>query len=359
MDDLTRELDMHRASITCPTRRRNVPNVPKLPSAVSGRHDAHHEAGTRDVGGHPRRGRASYAEAMSFTGSRPAPTHVIAHLSDPHLLASGLLAGHIDTAEQLRKALARVEESGERIDVLVLSGDLTDTGDPAAYVLLREIVEPVVERLGCALVMTGGNHDERRPMARVLYDEDTDLPHDTVTTIRGLRVIAVDSAVPGYHHGGLSDEQYAWLGREIATAAEHGTVLVVHHAPITYRSPVMQLLDFDDVERLRAIVQGTDVRAVLSGHLHVTSFGTLGAVPVFVAGGVSYVDDVGVPRELLMAVDGPQSWNLVEVHADQVVGTVVPIERHKTWPALPDAVMEFMATVPEEDQREVFSRKRT
>ncbi|NUR81965.1 MAG: metallophosphoesterase [Dermatophilaceae bacterium] len=297
---------------------------------------------------------------MALTGSRPAPTHVIAHLSDPHLIAGGgLLAGHIDTPEQLRKALARVEASGERIDALVISGDLADSGDPAAYDLLLEIVEPVVERLGAALVLTGGNHDERGPMAQRLHGLDTEDPQDSVTVVGGLRIIALDSAVPGYHHGGFSDAQYAWLADELSRPAEHGSLLVIHHAPITYRSPVMQLLDFDDVDRLRDAIEPTDVRAVLSGHLHVTSFGTIGRVPVFVAGGVSYVDDVGAPRELLMGVDGPQSWNLIEVHADQVVGTVVPIEQHKTWPALSEAVMEFMDTVPEDEQREVFSRKRT
>src|SRR6476620_2128448 len=283
---------------------------------------------------------------MTLSGSRPAPSHVIAHLSDPHLIAGGgLLAGRIDTEAQLRKALARVEGSGERIDALVISGDLADSGDPAAYALLKEIVEPVVERLGCALVLTGGNHDERLPMARTLYGADTDAPQDTVTDVRGLRVIAMDSAVPGYHHGGFSDDQYAWLTDELAVEAEHGTILVMHHAPIAYRSPIMQLLDFDDVERLRGVVEGSDVRAVLSGHLHVTSFGTLGHAPVLVAGGLSYVDDVGAPRELLMGVDGPHSWNLVEVHADQVVATVVPIEQHETWPALSAAVTEFMETV--------------
>lgn len=296
---------------------------------------------------------------MTLSGSRPAPSHVIAHLSDPHLIAGGgLLAGHIDTEAQLRKALARVEGSGERIDALVISGDLADSGDPAAYALLKEIVEPVVERLGCALVLTGGNHDERLPMARTLYGADTDAPQDTVTDVGGLRLIAMDSAVPGYHHGGFSDDQYAWLATELAQPTEHGTILVIHHAPIIYRSPVMQLLDFDAVDRLRDALDGSDVRAVLSGHLHVTSFGTIGAVPVFVAGGVSYVDDLGAPREQLMGVDGPQSWNLIEVHADQVVGSVVPLEQHETWPALSEAVMEFMATVPDEEQREVFSRKR-
>ncbi|GAA2159318.1 calcineurin-like phosphoesterase family protein [Humibacillus xanthopallidus] len=298
---------------------------------------------------------------MALSGGRPAPTHVIAHLSDPHLLGSrgGRLAGRIDTAEQLRRGLERVESCSEAIDALVISGDLADSGEPAAYELLLELVGPVVERLGCELVVTGGNHDERRPLATVLFGVDDDAPQDRVTTVRGLRIITIDSAVPGYHHGGFSDDQYAWLAKELTTQADHGTILVIHHAPITYRSPVMQLLDFDDVDRLREVVEGTDVRAVLSGHLHVTSFGMLGSVPVMVAGGVSYVDDVGAPRELLMGVDGPQSWNLVEIHADEVVATVVPVSQHETWPALSEAVMDYMATVPTEQQREVFSRKRT
>ena len=297
---------------------------------------------------------------MPLSGLRPAPTHVLAHLSDPHLIAgAGLLAGRIDTREQLRKALARVEASGERIDALVVSGDVTDRGDVASYELFQDIVAPVVERLGCALVVTGGNHDERHPMAQVLHGADTDDPQDRVTEVRGLRIIAMDSAVPGYHHGGFSNGQFDWLARELAHPAPHGTILVLHHAPIAYRSPVMQLLDFDGVERLREVVEHTDVRAVLSGHLHVTSFGTLGRVPVLVAGGVSYVDDVGAPRELLMGVDGPQSWNLVEVHTDQVVATVVPVEQHPTWPALSDAVRDYLQTVPEAQRREAFSRKRT
>lgn len=297
---------------------------------------------------------------MSSLATRPPPTHVLAHLSDLHLLAGQrLLLGHVDTVGQFAQALARVEQCGDAIDVLVLSGDLTDTADPEAYRLLLQLATPVAERLGAELVMTGGNHDERRPLAQVLYGIDSDAPQDRVTMVRGLRVVDVDTAVPGYHHGGLSNEQYAWLAAELATPAPHGTILVMHHPPITYRSATMQLLDFDDPDRLRELLTGTDVRAILCGHLHVTTYGTLGGIPVMVAGGVSYADDVGVPREQMMAVDGPQSWNLVEVHADEVVASVAPVTQHPTWPALSDAVREFMETVPEADRREVFSRKRT
>jgi Icc protein len=297
---------------------------------------------------------------MAASTRRASRTHVVAHLSDTHLLAPGqLLHGRVDTGAQLRQALSRVEQSAEPIDALVVSGDLTDTADPRAYALFREIVDPVVERLGAVLVTTGGNHDERRPLAAALHGLDTDAPQDRVHDVRGLRVVTLDSAMPGYHHGGLDDAQYAWLATVLAEPAEHGTLLAVHHAPIAYRSPTMTLLDFDDVDRLGAALAGTDVRAVLSGHLHVTSFGTLAGIPVLVAGGVSYADDIAVPPELMMGVDGPQSWNLVEVYPDDVVSTVAPVTDHPTWPVLTDAVREYLAAVPEDERREVFSRKRT
>lgn len=295
---------------------------------------------------------------MAVDGTHPAPTHILAHLSDPHLLADGsLLHGRIDTVDNLRRCLERVEGSGERIDALVLAGDLTDTADPAAYELLRELVEPVARRLGAQIVWTGGNHDERGPLARELFGADTTDPQDSMIAVRGLRVIAVDTALPGRHDGGLSDEQFAWLASQLEIPAEHGTILVMHHPPIVYRSQWMQLLDFGQVDRLRQTLASSDVRAILSGHLHVPTFGLLGTTPVLVAGGVSYADDAGAPRDQLMAVDGPQSWNLVEVHADQVVATVVPASQHATWPALSESVAAYMASVPPARRRDVFATK--
>lgn len=296
---------------------------------------------------------------MASLASSTEPSHLIAHLSDPHVIpGKRRLGGHIDTVEQFRQCLARIEESGLAFDAVVVSGDLVDQGELEAYRLFRSLIEPVVDRLGAQLVLTGGNHDERGPLAQGLYDVDTDAPQDRVTWINGLRIVDVDTALPGYHHGSLSDVQYDWLATELATPASHGTLLVMHHPPIVYRSRVMQLLDFDDPGRLADVLSGTDVRAILSGHLHVTTFGALAGIPVIVAGGVSYVDDVGVPGDDLMAVDGPQSWNIVEVHPDQVVSTVVPVGEHRTWPALPAGVMEYLATVPEQDRRELLSRKR-
>ena len=127
-------------------------------------------------------------------GQHPAPTHVVAHLSDTHLLAGGaLLGGAIDTAAHLRDALARLELAAPAADALVVSGDCTDLGEPEAYALLRELVEPVAERMGATVVYAAGNHDERAPMWRVLHDVDSDAPYDGVHEVAGLRIVSLDT----------------------------------------------------------------------------------------------------------------------------------------------------------------------
>ena len=58
-----------------------------------------------------------------------------------------------------------------------------------------------------------GNHDERAPYARGLFGSDDDGCQDRAYDVGGLRVLALDTSVPGYHHGDLTDDQLGWLRR--------------------------------------------------------------------------------------------------------------------------------------------------
>ena len=101
-------------------------------------------------------------------GQYPAPVRVVAHLSDPHLLADSLQYGEIDTLANLRAMLERVAACDPPPQALVFTGDLADLAEPAAYELLRATVEPVAETLGAEVVWCMGNHDERAAYARAL-----------------------------------------------------------------------------------------------------------------------------------------------------------------------------------------------
>ena len=114
-------------------------------------------------------------------------------------------------------------------DALVLSGDLTDQGQPEAHALLREIIEPVAERLGAPVIMTGGNHDERRALARGLYGVDTDEPQDAVAMVRGLRIITMDSALQASITAASPTPNTIGSTTQLGQPAEHGSILVMHH----------------------------------------------------------------------------------------------------------------------------------
>ncbi|QCR18990.1 metallophosphoesterase [Agrococcus sp. SGAir0287] len=292
-------------------------------------------------------------------GQHPAPTHVVAHVSDTHLLAGGaLLGGAIDTAEHLRSVLERLELAAPTADALVVSGDCTDLGEPEAYALLRELVEPVAARMGARVVYAAGNHDERGPMWRALHDIDEAAPYDHVHDVGGLRIVSLDSSLPGFHHGGFDDGQAQWLADVLAEPAQHGTLLVMHHPPLPYRARIMQVLEFQDERRLAEVLAGSDVRAILSGHLHVNGSGTFAGIPVILANATSYADDLAAGPTAFQGIDAAQSANLLEVYPHTVAHSVVPGRAHPSLSPLPADLHARLAALDAAGRVERFSRKR-
>jgi 3',5'-cyclic AMP phosphodiesterase CpdA len=257
----------------------------------------------------------------------PRPRRLLVHLTDLHLLASGLLAGAVDPAARLRDALAALEGSGLRPDALVLTGDLAHDGEPAAYRLLRELVDPLAARLGAEVVWGIGNHDDRAAFGEILLGEDPAAPGpvDRVHRIGGLRVLALDTTVPGAHHGGLAEGQLAWLAAQLAEPAPEGTVLAMHHAPLPCVQDLAVRVELRGQRALAAVLRGTDVRAILGGHLHHSGFGTFAGIPVSVSGGTCYTQDLLVPVGGQRAQDGGQGLHLVHVYEDTVLHSLVPL----------------------------------
>jgi len=265
---------------------------------------------------------------MTQMGQYPPASHVIVHISDTHLLADGRkLYDTVPVEQRLADALRRLEQGGIDPDALVFTGDLADLGEPDAYRRLRAAVEPVADRLGAQLIWVMGNHDERAPYASLLFDEEpTDKPQDRVYDVKGLRIISLDTTVPGYHHGEITAEQLDWLRGVLAEPARHGTLLAVHHPPVPTPLEVMAVLELHDQPALEEVLRGTDVRGILGGHLHYSTHSTFAGVPVSVAAATCYTLDLGANADrLLSGVDGGQSFDFIHVYTDRMVSSTVPV----------------------------------
>lgn len=296
--------------------------------------------------------------AVQF-GQHPPARRTLVHLSDTHLLADDrLLGGHYDTADHLRRALASVEALGIRPDALVFTGDLTDLGEPEAYAALRAAVEPVAERLGAPLVWVAGNHDERPALRRGLLDlEPTEDPVTGVWDLGGLRLIVLDSTVPGWHHGDVDAAQLEWLRATLAEPAPLGSILALHHPPLPSHVPFFDILELQDQAGLASAIAGSDVRAILAGHLHYSTNGTFAGVPVSVAAATCYTMDLARPAVSVNGMDAAQSFRLVHVYDDTVTHTVVPLDDAATGTHFSAEWTARMARLTPEERREAFSRK--
>ena len=296
---------------------------------------------------------------MKQLGQYAAPRHVVAHLSDPHLIGGGgLHYGVVDNVANLRRALDRVAAVRPAPQALVFTGDLADTGEPDAYGTLRSIVEPAAAEKGAIVEGTMGNHDERAPFARCLFDSDDDGFQDRVHDVDGLRIVALDTSVPGYHHGEVRAEQLTWLAGVLATPAEHGTLLAMHHPPLPL--PMLraaELIELHDQQALADVVTGTDVRGILAGHLHLSTWSTFAGVPVSVASASCYTSDPAPVDRFVSGVDAGQAFTMVHAYDDRLVHTLVPLERGTEVTHLGSDITEALEGVPLEQARELASSK--
>lgn len=303
-------------------------------------------------------GRADAAAAVQF-GQYPPARRTILHLSDTHLLAGNVpLGGHYDTTANLRRTLVAVEDLRLRPDAIVFTGDLTDLGEPEAYRALRELIEPVGERLGAPVIWVAGNHDERPALRRHLLDLGAD--EDPITAVHdlgGLRLIVLDTSVPGWHHGDLDDAQLAWLRDVLTTPAPLGTIVAMHHPPLPSHIPLFDILELRDQGRLAAVLGGTDVRAILAGHLHHSTSGTFAGIPVSVAAATCYTMDLARPAAEVNGMDAGQSFHLVHVYDETITHAVVPVVDAQTGDYFSARWVEKMASLSPEGRLEAFSRK--
>lgn len=260
----------------------------------------------------------------------PRPRHFILHLSDTHLVAGpDPLYGAVDSRGKLAELFARLETSGQKPEAIVFTGDLADKGEPQAYAKLRDIVAPVAERMGARLIWAMGNHDHREHFKSALLDEAPDMaPVDRVYMVNGLRIITLDSTVPGYHHGELSGAQLDWLRNVLKTPAPDGTILALHHPPVPSVQDLTVLVELRHQQDLAAALKGSDVRSIIAGHLHYSTFATFAGIPVSVASATCYTQDLTTPGS--RGQDAGQGFNMVHVYADSVVHSVVPLAADKT-----------------------------
>ncbi|MHB1208776.1 MAG: metallophosphoesterase family protein [Acidimicrobiales bacterium] len=247
---------------------------------------------------------------------------LIAQISDIHLTASGRLPSGESTFDNFKASLR--EAVTLRPDMIVLTGDLTDAGEPWCYQQIRLLTDEAANATGAGVVYLPGNHDLRKAFRVALLDEaPEDFPINQVHWRDGLRVIALDSVVPGADHGHLSDDTLSSLVAELSRPALHGTIIALHHPPIGSPIKTMAHIRLDNSSDLAKAIDGSDVRLIICGHNHHVGAGRLGTVPVWVSPATAYLADV-TSVDIFRGVPGT-AISRIDILEEEIVVSVIPI----------------------------------
>ena len=160
----------------------------------------------------------------------------------------------VDTAGLLGRCVARITEQDPPPRLVIVSGDLVDLATPEEYSHLRRLLAP----LAMATYVIPGNHDDREHL-RAAFAEQPYMPRagfiQYVVDEGPLRLVLMDTHVPGQDGGEVCAARLAWLADRLAEAPDRPTVIVMHHPPFltgVANLDDMGLLGADDLARLLA-----------------------------------------------------------------------------------------------------------
>lgn len=208
---------------------------------------------------------------------------LIAQITDTHIKLPGKLAyKKVDTATMLERCVQELLALKPQPDLILLTGDLVDLGRPEEYDHLKSILAPIRQRI----IAVPGNHDERNAM-RDAFAHGGYLPklRDSFLqfSIDGdypLRIVGLDTLIPGQGGGELCAERLLWLDRTLGQKPDTPTLVIMHHPPFETGIGHMDKIGLKGREEFAAIMaRHSQVELILCGHLHRTIRADVGGRP--------------------------------------------------------------------------------
>jgi 3',5'-cyclic-AMP phosphodiesterase len=238
---------------------------------------------------------------------------LIAQVSDPHVTVPGGSPGAgVDSHARLALTLERIAALAPRPEAIVMSGDLVEAGTDAEYARLGALLaaSPI------PVLVMAGNHDDRDAMARAFPDHAERFgAHGLhyVVAIGPLRLVMLDSLVPGRPGGALPQGEIDWLDATLSAKRRAPTIVFVHHPPATTGLAHVDRSALHDDRAFAATIRRHP--QVCCGHLHRAVMVNWAGTTLSVCPSTAHQFALDLrPDGRLRPVDGPPAFQLHRWH---------------------------------------------
>ena len=203
----------------------------------------------------------------------------LVHISDIHLTVPGERMGGLNPHNRFAQALDHVRTQHSDATRIIITGDLTHWGEPAAYGALVDALTDVP----CPVRLLIGNHDDRTAFLGAFPDHPKD-PSGFINhaeTLDGTRLIYLDTSAPRTHAGHFCEKRRDWLETQLKDCTR--ARLFMHHNAMPLGLPAedkIALVPEDRAPLAELLSTYRDrVEYIHFGHVHAPVHGTWCGIP--------------------------------------------------------------------------------
>ncbi|HEX3348357.1 MAG TPA: phosphodiesterase [Acetobacteraceae bacterium] len=257
----------------------------------------------------------------------------LVQLTDLHIRPEGKAGYRVAETNMLsERALRAVRALRFKPDAIVISGDLTDNGLDAEHAVLNGMLRREIS--GTPIYVIPGNHDRREAMrsAMAAFPGVTSDPEFVQYSVEDLpvRLVMLDTVVPGHGHGELCAKRLAWLDRTLAAAPERTTIVVMHHPPFVTGIGHMDAINLRDSDAFAAVIaRHRQVERILCGHHHRPIIGRVAHAIASVAPSVAHQVELDLHGgEQGFLVLEPPAFHIHALQAGRLVTHTMYVEQY-------------------------------
>ena len=203
----------------------------------------------------------------------------IIHITDTHLMPRGANLYGLDPCKRLEACIGSINECHSDADLCIITGDLTDQGDRAAYRDLRAILK----QLSMPYHLLVGNHDHRQIFFEIFPEtplDDFGFFQHKLETSAGVFLL-LDTVEHGEHWGSYCEKRALWLKSQLELHKNKPVYFFMHHPPFDIGIPALDKIGLreDAVRIYQTIKDFTNIKHLFFGHAHRPVSGSWHGIP--------------------------------------------------------------------------------
>ena len=209
---------------------------------------------------------------------------IIAQVTDTHIAHDAPDADR--RVCDLERTIADINALDPAPDAVIHTGDIVHGGRPEDYARAASLLG----KLRAPLFVAVGNRDERGSLRQAFSPWACRAPGggllDYAVEDFPVRLIAVDSVCPGSNKGGFDSERARCVTELIDAERTKPIALFMHHPPfiVAVGPDPLNFVTAEAMTRLQqTLARSGRVAAVFCGHVHRSTCGRIGNIPVMVA----------------------------------------------------------------------------